>query len=81
MTGHLCGVIDLITSAPVVVHGVVPPTVNCDTTDPAYDLDDVPNVAREMRVSHVLSTSFGFGDGDACMAIGALARSVDARRS
>jgi 3-oxoacyl-[acyl-carrier-protein] synthase II len=74
MTGHLCGAsgaIELIASALAVVHGVVPPTVNYDTPDPACDLDYVPNVAREMRVRHALSTSFGFGGHNTCLAIGA----------
>ena len=46
---------------------------NYDTPDPACDLDDVPNVAREMRVRHALSASFGFGGHDVWVAIGALA--------
>jgi 3-oxoacyl-[acyl-carrier-protein] synthase II len=76
MTGHLCGAsgaIELIACALAIVRGVVPPTVNYDTPDPACDLDCVPNVAREMPVRHALSTSFGFGGHNACLAIGALA--------
>ncbi|WP_435015468.1 beta-ketoacyl-ACP synthase II [Tundrisphaera sp. TA3] len=76
MTGHLCGAsgaIELIASALAIAHGVVPPTINLETPDPACDLDYVPNVAREMRVRHALSTSFGFGGHNTCLAIGALA--------
>jgi 3-oxoacyl-[acyl-carrier-protein] synthase II len=39
----------------------VPPTINYETPDPDCDLDYIPNQAREVRVSHVLSNSFGFG--------------------
>ena len=76
MTGHLCGAsgaVELIASALAVVHGVVPPTVNYENPDPACDLDYVPNVARELRVRRALSTSFGFGGHNTCLAIGAVA--------
>jgi 3-oxoacyl-[acyl-carrier-protein] synthase II len=75
MTGHLCGAsgaVELVASALAVVHGVVPPTVNYENPDPACDLDYVPNVARELRVRNVLSTSFGFGGHNSCLAIGTL---------
>lgn len=75
MTGHLCGAsgaIELIISTLAIVHGVVPPTVNYENPDPACDLDYVPNIAREMRVGTVLSTSFGFGGHNSCLAIGTL---------
>ncbi|WP_250847055.1 beta-ketoacyl-ACP synthase II [Aquisphaera insulae] len=76
MTGHLCaasGAIELIASTLAIAHGVIPPTVNYETPDPACDLDYVPNAARERRVRHALSTSFGFGGHNTCLAIGALA--------
>ncbi|WP_165070314.1 beta-ketoacyl-ACP synthase II [Paludisphaera rhizosphaerae] len=75
MTGHLCGAsgaIELIASALAIVQGVVPPTINYENPDPTCDLDYVPNVAREMRVRHALSTSFGFGGHNSCLAVGAV---------
>jgi 3-oxoacyl-[acyl-carrier-protein] synthase II len=64
MLGHLiaaAGAVELITSIMTILHGVIPPTMNYETPDPECDLDYVPNKAREKRVDHVLSNSFGFG--------------------
>jgi 3-oxoacyl-[acyl-carrier-protein] synthase II len=64
MLGHLiaaAGAVELITSVEVLRRGVLPPTINYETPDPECDLDYVPNTAREKRVRHVLSNSFGFG--------------------
>ncbi len=65
MLGHLIaagGAVELIIAIMTMRHGVLPPTINYETPDPACDLDYVPNAAREKTgVQHVLSNSFGFG--------------------
>jgi 3-oxoacyl-[acyl-carrier-protein] synthase II len=64
MLGHLiaaAGAVELIISVMALRSGVLPPTINYEVPDPECDLDYVPNAAREKRVSHVLSNSFGFG--------------------
>ena len=53
--------VELIISATAIRKGVLPPTINYETPDPDCDLDYIPNEARERRVRHVVSNSFGFG--------------------
>jgi len=64
MLGHLiaaAGVVELVICVEALRKGVLPPTINYQTPDPECDLDYIPNAAREKRVDHVLSNSFGFG--------------------
>jgi len=64
MIGHLiaaAGAVELITCVLAMQRGGLPPTINYETPDPECDLDYIPNQAREKRVDHVLSNSFGFG--------------------
>lgn len=64
MLGHLiaaAGVAELVISVMAMRKGVLPPTINYQNPDPACDLDYIPNTAREKRVDHILSNSFGFG--------------------
>ena len=75
MVGHLLGAsggVELIATAMSIRTGIVHPTINLDTPDPACDLDYVPNVAREVRVRRALSNSFGFGGHNCCLVIGSL---------
>ena len=64
MTGHMlggAGAVEAVIALKTLNTGVVPPTINHTNPDPECDLDYVPNEARETRVEHVLSNSFGFG--------------------
>jgi 3-oxoacyl-[acyl-carrier-protein] synthase II len=70
MTGHLLGAaggIEAIVCAMAIKEGIVPPTINYETPDPACDLDYVPNVARKMEVRAALSNSLGFGGHNATL--------------
>jgi len=73
MTGHLLGAaggIEMVATALAVYNDLVPPTINYEHPDPDCDLDYVPNQARQMRVCHALSNSFGFGGQNATVVIG-----------
>jgi len=75
MTGHLLGAsgaIELIAVALSLKHGVVHPTINLDNPDAQCDLDYVPKVAREVRVTRAISNSFGFGGHNCCLVVGSV---------
>ena len=64
MTGHLLGAaggVETIFTALALHHGILPPTINLDTPDPACDLDFIPHEARRVAVDVAVSNSFGFG--------------------
>lgn len=64
MVGHMLGAaggIEAVFCVLALRDQVAPPTINLHNPDPECDLDYVPNTAREMRMSHAMSNSFGFG--------------------
>jgi 3-oxoacyl-[acyl-carrier-protein] synthase II len=75
MIGHTLGAsggIELIATVLSLKSGVLHPTINYRTPDPACDLDYVPNNAREQRVRRAISNSFGFGGHNCCLVVSAL---------
>jgi 3-oxoacyl-[acyl-carrier-protein] synthase II len=74
MIGHTltaAGAVEAIFSLLTIRHGRLPPTINYETPDPALPVDCVPNVARDARVTHAISNSFGFGGQNVCLVLGA----------
>ena len=64
MLGHMiggAGASEALICIMAIRNGIIPPTINLTHPDPECDLDYVPNVARQARVSTALSNSFGFG--------------------
>ena len=64
MMGHLLGgggAVEAAICVMVIQHGIIPPTINLTHPDPECDLDYVPNIARQAKVTTALSNSFGFG--------------------
>lgn len=74
MHGHVLGATGAIEAVSVIAAmrgGFVPPTINYQEPDPRCDLDYVPNVARELRISTALSNNFGFGGNNCTLVLGA----------
>jgi nodulation protein E len=70
MHGHTLGAAGALEAAASVLalrHGVLPPTANYTTPDPACDLDVIPNQARTAQVDCCLSNSFAFGGLNAAL--------------
>jgi beta-ketoacyl-acyl-carrier-protein synthase II len=64
------GAVESILTLRTLEAGVIPPTVNLDTPDPACDLDYVPGEPREAQVQVALKNAFGFGGQNACLVLG-----------
>jgi 3-oxoacyl-[acyl-carrier-protein] synthase II len=78
MMGHLiaaAGATEMIVCLMAIRDGVLPPTINQESPDPACDLDYIPNVARPSKIQVALNNSFGFGGQNVTLAVGALRNS------
>ncbi|MBN8901822.1 MAG: beta-ketoacyl-ACP synthase [Rhodospirillales bacterium] len=74
MIGHTltaAGAIEAIFTLLTIRNGLLPPTINYETPDPAIPIDCVPNTARPGTVRHAISNSFGFGGQNVCLVLGA----------
>jgi len=73
MIGHTlsaAGAIEAVVSLMTLQNQRIPPTINHRVPDPAIPLDVVPNEARDARVTHVISNSFGFGGQNVSLVMG-----------
>jgi nodulation protein E len=72
MHGHLIGgtgAVELLACIMALRDGIIAPTIGYEEADPECALDVVPNVAREAKVSAVLSNAFAFGGLNAVIAL------------
>jgi 3-oxoacyl-[acyl-carrier-protein] synthase II len=68
MVGHTLGAAGAMSALAAVLSlrdGVLPPTINQETPDPACDLDYVPNACRRAEVNVAIINGFGFGGQNA----------------
>lgn len=71
MHGHMfgaTGAAEAIVTILSLGSGIVPPTINLDHADPECDLDYTPNKAMNADITLGLTTSFGFGGHNGCLA-------------
>ena len=71
MIGHLlgaAGAVEAIATLLCMNRGMIHPTINYETPDPACDLDYVPNQTRRADVRIAISNGFGFG-GQNCTVV------------
>ncbi len=64
MIGHLlgaAGAVEAVFSVLAIRDQVAPPTINLENPAEGCNLDYVPHTARNMKIEHALSNSFGFG--------------------
>ncbi len=75
--GHLlgaAGAVEAIYSIKAIDTGILPPTLNLENvSEPCQGIDLVPKVAKEKKVTTILSNSFGFGGTNASLVM----RSID----
>ena len=72
MVGHAlgaAGALELVATLLAVREGLVPPTIGYVESDPACDLDYVPNQARALPIDAAVSNSFAFGGLNAVLAV------------
>lgn len=75
MHGHLIGgtgAVELLACLMALRDGVIAPTIGYEVPDPECDLDVVPNVAREARVTAVMTNAFAFGGMNAVLVLQAI---------
>lgn len=85
MLGHMIGAacaIEMAACALALTTGILPPTINYTTPDPACDLNYIPNKAVSKDVRYAINNSFGFGGHNVSLVIGrvddaALQRTAD----
>ncbi|MGN6462943.1 MAG: beta-ketoacyl-ACP synthase [Pseudolabrys sp.] len=73
MIGHTlsaAGAVEAVITLLTLQHQRIPPTINYLMPDPAIPLDVVGNTARDAKITHALSNSFGFGGQNASLIFG-----------
>jgi 3-oxoacyl-[acyl-carrier-protein] synthase II len=75
MTGHLLGAaggIEAIITALALKENFLPPTINYKTADIECDLNYIPNIGVNAKITYAMSNSFGFGGHNASLVLKAI---------
>ena len=73
MHGHPLGAgggIEAVACIKAMMHGWMPPTIGLDEPGEGCDLDYIPNVGRDKKVTYAMSNSFAFGGLNAVLVFG-----------
>jgi 3-oxoacyl-[acyl-carrier-protein] synthase II len=73
MVGHTlsaAGAVEAVFTLLALAHQRIPPTINYEVPDPTIPLDVVPNAARDAKLRHAISNSFGFGGQNVSLVMG-----------
>lgn len=73
MTGHCLGAsgaVEAVACLGALREGIIPPTINLENPDEAFDLHLVPNEAEEREVRYTLNNTFGFGGHNVSVVMG-----------
>jgi 3-oxoacyl-[acyl-carrier-protein] synthase II len=73
MIGHTlsaAGAVEAVFTLLTLQSQRIPPTINYTVPDPAIPLDVVPNTARDAKLRHAISNSFGFGGQNVSLVMG-----------
>ena len=73
MIGHpqgASGAAGVVATALALSRGILPPTINLDTPDPACDMDFIPNQPRAVQVEAALCNCLGFGSKNSAIVLG-----------
>jgi 3-oxoacyl-[acyl-carrier-protein] synthase II len=73
MIGHTlsaAGAVEAVVTLLTLRNQRIPPTINYQIPDPAIPLDVVPNKARDHKMRHAISNSFGFGGQNVSLVMG-----------
>jgi 3-oxoacyl-[acyl-carrier-protein] synthase II len=73
MIGHTlsaAGAVEEVFSLLTLQNQRIPPTINYNVPDPTIPLDVVPGKARDARLRHAISNSFGFGGQNVSLVMG-----------
>lgn len=73
MIGHTlsaAGAVEAVFTLLTLRNQRIPPTINYDIPDPGIPLDVVPHKARDARMAHAISNSFGFGGQNVSLVMG-----------
>lgn len=72
MTGHLlgaAGAIEAVAAIQSLRTGIIPPTINHETPDPACQVPLVANTAQEANIEIAVSNALGFGGHNAALVL------------